>query len=413
MQNTLFIMFYFPPFARVGGRRWAKHIKYFKKQNENFLVLAGDYKESSPWDKDIETYKDKITRIPIYVYYPYFKQILPSNVIEKIKWKISFWNNNILEKRYKGNFWDDSRGYENDFLTKAIEIIKANKINHICLSVGPFSHSIILPEIKKQFPEIKITLDFRDYWEDSLNGLSEKNKKLEKEKSFNVIKAADLILAPNSEMCNFYTTNYSKKTYCLPHCIDEDFLNYKKTLNQKVDNKTLIFLYGGNLYDRLEKYINEFVSVVKQIEKLGYKVFLKILTAQANYDSILKQNNINFSVSEQLPTGKFIDEALKSDVLLLFRPDWSPNGFSTKFFESLALRKPILYFGPNGDVNNYLQNHQLGFSMLNNTHSQLASQIIDNLTSADIPNKNYSLDNHTFEFQTKKLINFWNSFYEN
>ena len=58
--NSLFILFYFPPFARVGGRRWAKYLKYLYRQNHNFKVLAGDYKTTSPWDKDITEYESRI-----------------------------------------------------------------------------------------------------------------------------------------------------------------------------------------------------------------------------------------------------------------------------------------------------------------------------------------------------------------
>jgi len=112
-------MFYFPPFERVGGRRWAKHIKYLQRQNMDFVVLAGDYTGYSPWINDIETYKNKIERIPVTVYYPYYKQKLPNGIFDKIRWKWSYYSTKRAEENYPGNFWDDSRGYEDMFLKKA------------------------------------------------------------------------------------------------------------------------------------------------------------------------------------------------------------------------------------------------------------------------------------------------------
>lgn len=113
--NTLFICFYFPPFNRVGSRRWAKHIKYFNKNNQLFHVLAGGFKGASSWDEDVIEFENKITRIPVEIFYPYYKQQLPSHLFEKIKWKINQKYHQFKGKNYAGNYWDDSRTYRDVF----------------------------------------------------------------------------------------------------------------------------------------------------------------------------------------------------------------------------------------------------------------------------------------------------------
>lgn len=412
MPKTLFIMFYFPPFERVGGRRWAKHIKYFQRQNKEFVVLAGDYIGYSPWTKDIKSYSNKIERIPVTVYYPYFKKKLPNSILDKIRWKWSYYSNKRAEENYPGNFWDDSRGYEDRFLEKARVIIKREDISHVCMSVGPFSYSEILPKLKKEFKHLKITLDYRDYWNDGWDALPEKKKEYEFTKQKEVLNAVDLVLAPNSEMCGHFETQFKKNTYLLPHCIDEEFLNISTEVNNnsKID---ISFLYGGSLYNGMEKYILQLVELLKEIENSNRKVSFKIRTMQPGYADQLKKSGIKVEVKPLVPVNEFIHLALDSDILLLFRPDWSPNGFSSKFFEAIALRKPIVYIGPNGEVDQFIKSKKLGFSFNDHTVKEMAKLIIDNKTSGSIPDKTFSLTEYSFEYQTKKLLERWNVYYKN
>ncbi|MCF8422784.1 MAG: hypothetical protein K9H41_00425 [Bacteroidia bacterium] len=410
-NNTLFISFYFPPFARVGGRRWAKHIKYFQRFGEKFKVLAGDFEGKSPWDDDVKSYESKITRLPITIYYPYYKRVLPKNVFQKIKWKISLKYNNFLEKKYPGNFWDDSRAYENKFYLKALDIIKREKISHICLSVGPFAYASILPKLKKEITELKITLDYRDYWHDCFDSLS-KGKRLEEiQKQKSVLNVVDLVLAPNKEMCHYFEKEFNINTYLLPHCIDEDFLSITETKFVQFDKKRYVILYGGNLYDNMEPYILKLINLIKELKKSGTEVEFKLLTMQPSYVDLFRKNNINIEVNSLLPIPAFIELATKSDLILLMRPDWSPNAFSTKFFESVALRKPILYIGPNGEVNEFIKNNRLGFILAENSEKEMASILLNNALSHDIPDTRFSLDNNTFDLQTLELIKYWNKYY--
>lgn len=409
--KILFVLFYFPPFSRVGGRRWAKHIKYFQKFGEDFHVLAGDYDTSSPWDNDIVAYKDKITRIPISIYYPFYKKILPTNLLQKIKWILSLWYNKKLEKDYKGNFWDDSRNYEKQFYDNAKKIILTKKITHICLSVGPFSYANVLTRLRKEFKDLKITIDFRDYWEDSFVGLTPEKINDEEGKLNQVMNSVNLVLAPNFEMSNYYKEKYNKNVYCLPHCIDEEYLNINSTEIKNTNNKDFVIIYGGTLYNNMEAYILQLIDVIRNIEVKGHCVKLKIFTMQPNYVDLFLSYKINFTINENLPTVGFINEVVNSDLLVLFRPDWSPNGFSTKFFEYVAFRKPMLYLGPKGEVNKFILENKLGYTLDSKNTDELAKELLENRKTKSIPYMEFDLKPHTFDYQTKKLIQFWNNYY--
>jgi type III secretion system FlhB-like substrate exporter len=77
---------------------------------------------------------------------------------------------------------------------------------------------------------------------------------------------------------------------------------------------------------------------------------------------------------------------------------------SSKFFELVALRKPILYFGEKGEVSDYIVKHRLGYHINLENITTIINNIYNNLTTQQIPDRNYDVSSHTFNYQTKLLI---------
>ena len=405
--KVLFICFYFPPFNRVGGRRWAKHIKYLQKHGEEFHVLAGDYDSISQWDKDIESYKDKITRVPVTIYYPYFKRVLAENIFQKIKWKCSLLYNNYLEKKYKGNFWDDSRGYEKQFYAKAVEIINRLNINTVCLSVGPFSYAVILNHLKKKFPLLKIGIDVRDYWCDP-HFLLQNQYEINKEKI--VFSAVDFVFVVNNEMEKFYSEKFHKPTFTLPHCFDQDdYLELPTSIKNQISTTALTFIYGGALYADMQNEIDTFLWF---IDKLKTNTKIEIYSHDVAYQDKLKSFEENeISVYKPVSQKIYFEKLNNVKFILVFRPHWTPNAFSTKFYELLYFRKPLLYFGPTGDVSNFIIKNKLGLHITEEFISIYQNRLVETLTAIEI-NKNFDLSKYDFDFWSKELMNQLNLLYE-
>lgn len=398
--SILVISFYFPPYDKVGGRRWAKHCKYLKKENINFEVLCGDFKGTSAWDKDLQSYQGQVHRVDIKrKYWPYHLRILPRNFPEKIYWKLSlkFWE--WKRTRLQGNYFDVSAGSEDLFFRRAASLLRSNNINVVILSCGPFKYSIILARLKKEFPQLKFIIDFRDYWEDVHAGLTENQIEYEKKLQREVLDSVNLILSPNSEMEKHYAST-GKPSYLLPHCFDADDLQMatKKTeLNKSVIN----LLYGGAFYAGLEENIElvkKFVDALNgaRPSKVEFYVSIKGYENALNHPHISRYGFIN--------TDEYFKKIQEADYVLLILPPNRVNAMSSKFFELVAMRKPILYFGGRGAVSEYIEKFELGFHITAYSLDEKIEQVLRNISKKAVPDLSYDISAHSFEYQTKRLI---------
>ncbi len=355
--NLLIISYYFPPYDKVGGRRWAKHCKYLKKAGMKFHVLAGDFSDKSPWDKDIVTYHQQITRVkPQPIFIPFHLKLLPENIFQKIRWKLSLIIWQALKKMLKGNYFDPSRKSSNRFFRSAAEIISQEKISTVLLSCGPFSYSGIIPHLKKRFPGVKFVLDFRDYWEDVFKGLTGEQIENEKKLMSAVIKSCDLIIAVNSEMVNFYARNTGKETFILPHCYDpEDIIPDRS--EQKKDQEIKL-IYGGAFYAEIESNLSLIRKLLTRLSQ-SHEVKSEFYVSTAGYDEQLSHPAIQRKGF--LDTHSYFNKVINSDYVILLLPPNRVNAMSSKFFELVALKKPILYFGGDGQFSDYILKNALGF----------------------------------------------------
>lgn len=398
--KVLVVSFYFPPYNKVGGRRWAKHCKYFKKQNVDFEVLCSDFTGTSAWDKDLKSYENQIHRVnTIRKYWPYHLRTLPRNIPEKMVWKLSllFWE--WKKKRLEGNYFDASAGNEETFFKHASSLVKNKKINTVILSGGPFKYAIILPKLKKEFPQVKFIMDYRDYWEDGFVGLSDKQIQYEKKIQQEVLDAVDLILSPNEEMEKHYASS-GKPSYLLPHCFDyEDLPNVSK--NSKPPSQVIKLLYGGAFYAGLEENLELIKNFVDTLN--GYKPSkAEFYVSIKGYENVLSHPNISrhgFINSEE-----YFQKIAESDYVLVILPPNRVNAMSSKFYELVAMRKPILYFGAKGTVSEFIEKYNLGFHITAETLDKKAELVVKNISEKKIPDLSYNISNHSFELQTKKLI---------
>lgn len=411
-KNILILSYFFPPCNKVGGRRWAKFGKYLSRKNHNIHVISVDVPVTGkcPWENDIIKYKNNIQRLPYIEHRPYYKvNKSPQNFSGKIKYRISLYKEKLFEKNKKSNSIDITTKYGKSIHQIAIPLIRNKQIDTVIVTGGPFHWCYESMQLKKNFPSVNFLLDLRDFWTGGeLDGtLNKTQKKIEKEKESFCISAARYIFTPAERIAMFLIENYpsaANRIKVLPHAFDSDEITAGKNVSSPDD--VIRLAYGGILYQNMENSIDRLILLLKTIKQKGHKISLDIYTFTHDYSQKFIEAGLAHEVKyhSTIPPADLFEKFRRTDWLLQLRAGKSKEEHfkSTKFYELIALRKPVIYFGPEGDVSEFLQKNKLGLSG-NTPVEELAEKVISNKKTDLLPDHNFNVADYTFENITAVL----------
>ena len=402
----MIVSYTFPPSTDVGGRRWSKFIHYLKDLDYNITLLTKkpneeiNFFESYKHLNRVEFFKDK---------YPKVLGRDPKNIWDHFLYRFSIL---FLMLITRGNYYDKGILIKKHFVKKASNLILEEKINFIIVTGAPFSLLYYSTILKKKF-SIKLICDLRDPWTwGSGYGMTLINKpRLKNEESFQnkVFEVSDLITVPVKPMHDFLVSNYidhKLKIKILPHAYDiNDFkkINFKK---RKVNEKFKI-IYGGTMYTNLDKPFRMLYQTV--LDNIDNFFEIEFFTNDIKYlnKSELEKISSKLKVKKKLPTRDFMLKLYSADVFLLLFPDDVKDFISTKFYEIIYLRKPIIYIGNHGLVSEFIVSNNLGIHILPEMVYESFGEILQK-GSLDYFNYNHEFDINEFSFKfiTRKL-NMW------
>ena len=179
-KKIILLCWDFPPNDGIGGRRWAKLIKYLAKSDVECHVIkcAKNAKsKNSSWTKDVQSDKIKIYNIEPYFLTKWLNGT--SSGFKKIKFFIA---NKLMPLKFKGTIYDKAIGIENEIIKSAQDIINKNQIKYIIVTGAPFNLMFYIAKLLKNNPQLISLADYRDPWITAVNygmkGLNESRKKV-------------------------------------------------------------------------------------------------------------------------------------------------------------------------------------------------------------------------------------------
>lgn len=401
MKHVLLISYTFPPYPGIGGRRWAKFAKYLSREGYTVHVICAEnpFKNNSFYTQDVQH-----EHIKIYTFNSFFPNILqnisPTTLSEKVQYKI--WMK-ILLFFGKGFVYDKAIFDKRKILSLAETIIKRNNITTVIATGGPFRVNYYALTLKRQFAGIRIITDFRDPWTwgNLYSKINYDRKKFEQHMLSKVIEESDIITVPVDPMLNFLRENYtehSNKIQLLSHAFDKDEIVTK----QKYSNNSFRCAFFGTMYSGIEEY---FSVLCKIIANNAGKITLDIYPDIIRYREIVDNNNAGRWIQYKSPlAGKQLFETLSTyDYVIFIYPYFVKDFLSTKFYEVVKSKIPIIYIGEFGDASNFISGNNLGIYF--NLHS-LNNEFQDFIEGRILLNYNteYQVDNLSFFEVTKKLI---------
>jgi len=361
-KHILILNWQFPPNAGIGGRRSAKLAKEWKNLGHEISILtqqtSGRDKGSQSWikEEDVQALDYFFIQKKNGFNALYFKSGLLNSAL---LWFLKKWH--VLFTA--GNPIDDCRFSGREIVQQLEHIHKNKPIDLLFVSCAPFSLSVYAARFKKLHPEVLVWCDFRDPWKNAVNyGLRLlHSRQLKSELNFQkeVSQSVDFISAPYPEILSEFESTVSRAQLVLvPHFTD-------RRMDIQIQSemmKTPQFTYAGNLYEGSLPYVITGLMALQSLPSSDQPILHFIGDIDQGTKDAMMTYYHNIIFSPWMNEG--LDRHLESSSgLIILLSENNKDFHTTKFFDFLPLRKPYLYFGPEGKVIKTIKEHQLGCSI--------------------------------------------------
>jgi len=396
-MHFVIVSYTFPPSREIGGRRWGKFSKYIYKEGHSVTVVCAENKA----DKDfyrINYQGIEIIKLP--KYYPELLKGQTKNFIEKI---LYFIITRIISPVIKYNIFDWGLFWKNPLLNILNKLHKKQPIDVLIITGAPFSLLYYGTFFKRNHKDIFYIIDLRDPWTTGENyGFKTMNSKKREFQEFQEkesVQYADLVCVPTDIMKKYFVEKYPEclqKIYLLPHAFEPEIFNL--TSNLKIENR---FIYGGTLYNDIEE---ELIKVINVIEKNAPKDFKWEIYSNTPY-KLLENIPSGGKVMKHsfIPENELFSKISSSKAYLMIYPETDKDFISTKFFEIIYAKTPIIFIGKNGEISEFIKKNKLGVHI----SPESIEKELPTYLSGDI-----KFEGHSFDISQYYFLNVTKSFLE-
>lgn len=368
MKKVLIITYYWPPTGGSGVQRWLKMSKYLPEYGWHPVIYTPENPESGIIDNSLQKdIHENLTVVKTKIKEPFeiYKKItgrkkgemigtgfLSEKKSDSFAEKLSVW--------IRGNiFIPDARMLwikpSVKFLTS---YLKKKPVDLIVSTGPPHSMHLIALKVSKKL-SVPWIADFRDPWTgiDFYHQLKltrfadNKHKKLEKQ----VLKNAGGVITVNRTLASDLEKISGRKVDVVTNGFDPD--DYLITNNNNISDKFLLCHLGSMNKDRNHEIFWRALKELKnEIPGFANDLHMELIGAtDYSVREIVKEYNLDNNVNYIKFAGHqtAINKAAQAQVLYLPLNN-TPNAKGitpTKFFEYLAIRRPVLCIGPeDGDA---------------------------------------------------------------
>lgn len=367
--SILLICYSYPPYPGTGGRRWAKLSKYLAREGHSLDVInAAGTQAPSVWLEDTKHPNIRIHSIQNK------ETLTPKDVFSKVVNKALF---SLSKIKTKGNYADQSLWWNDKALACARKILDSGPIDYLIVSCPPYHPMFEFSALKKDYPGIKLVLDYRDIWIIRQKGkgffshLDDKRFEEEKQKERHALTSADYIFTVAediSESIREYAGH--KPVHTLTNGYDEeDFSDDHSLPTVYTKSGKLNMVFAGSLVVDSNPYAIPFFKAIARLKKEHPELYTKLHlcifgSVNPGIEKLIAESDLDCVVFYKPISSKLIGHLYKQfDYLLLFLIPYYTYAFISKFFDYLPVRKPIISVSEKGRFSEFLEGNRLGRNM--------------------------------------------------
>jgi glycosyltransferase involved in cell wall biosynthesis len=283
------------------------------------------------------------------------------------------------------------------------------------LSTGPSFHTFLTGFYLSKYYQCKLTLDYRDEWtlcpfswveKDQLNRFFEK---------ICCRHASKIIFTTQSHLDNhtkhFPDIDPDKKVVISNGYEDGDLSVLP--FNQATPTHAFTLSFIGNLtaHSLPNHFLHDLEKIFSKYPDLADKIDL-VFAGNKSKDAIEAINSFPYKKSvislDHMPKNQALELMHRSDALLILAGEGMKSYIPGKLFDYVAAKKPILYFGEQGEVTSIINQLGIGFSVAPGNIDTLGAHLLCLLRkefSIDDDAVKEWLKSHTRRALAKKLFN--------
>lgn len=365
MKKVIILSYYFPPCNLTAANRIGSWEKYLPESRIYPIIVTRNWTGNELTEEDrLEKSGEKIRHIKkenaeIY-YMPYRSSFRDQCFIKGRKYRLFALFSKMLTMfhLFFQNFTIRVIPYRNLYF-QVKKILQENKeIRTLVISGNPFEQFYFGYLLKKEFPNLKWLADYRDDWTTTelvkeRTFLQKFLLKIERTSEKKWIEKSNLITSVSDYYAEKIALFNNVKGRVLFNGFDDDLLGLKHIQVEDCFNIT----YNGSLYET--QHIEPFLSAFRKlVDRYKGKVFIRLNFPGLMYNKQqalrVKKELIGYEdflfISDRIPKRDVLEMQLKSDVLLMISHKNLKGIPSSKVFEYIGLRKPILLYPSDDDI---------------------------------------------------------------
>ncbi len=376
-EPVLLICHAFPPIFDIGGRRWAKFAKELARRGHPVHVIRAEKLPGTPdslWNTDGSW--PGIIHHPLPRRYP---AVLMQQQVRSLKDKLlyRFWMH-ALPMLCKGNWYDHAVLWRKQLIREASKLIRAHGVRQVIVTGFPFhlmDHALTL---KQLFPELHLTMDFRDEWtwtgHYGLSSISARRLQQEKDMEARVVQGASVVTTPAKKMVEHLQSVYrgdARKILVLPHAVDPD--DFDLSIPPQQDG-IFRMVYAGSLYGAAEaqQYFRKLLQAFAELRTQNPQALTRCrldfyVTGHDTlwYEELAAQQGLDGTIRFHAPLApKEVFRIIRAaNLVILYIPEVNKDLLGTKFQEIFYCGTPILHVGPPGLVSRTIRERRMGDSL--------------------------------------------------